>query len=131
MKPSMLAILLVGLSGCVSQPIPEPPARSLAPATAPVFVADRPPEVQPAHVASVVKAYRAIERQEVPAVIAEDVTPDYIHRIHIADLAARRALWALERSDRRPTLADLMRARDAVNHLALVLQEPRGGSTTP
>jgi hypothetical protein len=126
MKPSVLTILLIGLCGCVAHPVPEPAVVALAPAP----VAARPPEVQPAHVASVVKAYRAIERQEVPAVTSQDVTVDHIHRIHIADLAARRALWALERTDRRPTLADLARARDAVNHLALILQEPPAGPAT-
>jgi len=129
MNRSVWMVLSIALCACVSQPIPEPPARSLVPAA--VVVVDRPPEVQPAHVASVVKAYRAIERKEVPAVIAQDVTPDQIQRIHFADLAARRALWALERSDRRPTVTDLIHARDAVSHLAQVLQEPRGGSETP
>jgi hypothetical protein len=128
MKPPLL-ILLIGLFGCVSQPIPEPPVA--APAPTPMPVAVSPPEVRPAHVASVVKAYRAIEQQEVPAVTAQDVTPDHIHRIHVADLAARHALWALERSDHRPTLAELDRARDAVRRLALILQEPPGQLGAP
>jgi hypothetical protein len=132
MKPSGL-LFLIGLCGCVLQPVSRPSTPAVASESAsaplhqPASVATPAPEVKPAHVASVVEAYRTIERQEVPAVTAQDVTPEYIHRIHLADLAARQALLALERADRRPTLADLVRARDAVTHLASVLEEaPRG-----
>jgi hypothetical protein len=79
----------------------------------------------------VLKAYRAIEKRELPAVTAQDVTADYVHRVQVADRAARHALSVLERADRRPTLADLTRARDAVNRLEAALQQPSGQAETP
>jgi hypothetical protein len=112
MKRILLSLLL---SSCAATPAPPP----LIPPVAiemPILM-----PVDPAPVASVVRAYRAAERKEVPRVTADGVTADYVRRVHIADLAARHALAALERQDGRATPEGLARARTAVSDLAAAL----------
>lgn len=103
------------LCGCAAAPIPEPPP----PLPVVIAIAPPPPVSQP--VASVVKAYRAVEKQEVPKITAENVTAEYVRRVHSADIAARHALAALERQDGKATPASLSTARAAVSELAAAL----------
>jgi hypothetical protein len=107
-------IILAGtLCGCAAAPLPQPPP--------PTPVVITPPDVSTAPVASVVQAYRAVERKEVPKITADNVTADYVRGIHAADIKARHALAALERLDGKATPKALAAARSAVSALAAAL----------
>jgi hypothetical protein len=113
MKPWI--VFAATLCSCAAAPLPAPPPEQMAAAVTPL------PPVDHVPVAQVVKAYRAIESQEVPRITADGVTVDYIKRIHVADLAARVAVGALERQGGHPTHQAIARALAAVSALSAAL----------
>jgi hypothetical protein len=116
-------IFLVFLLGCVATPPkapPPPPPVVAEPIVPPTIV---PQSRKP--VIAVVNAYQAARIKELPAVLAPNVTPDYVANVHYKELAARKAVRALEDEDGRRKPATLEAARRAVRDLEDALAAPK------
>jgi hypothetical protein len=118
--------LALGLLGCTLAPPAPPPLIDTPP---PVIV--EAPAKPDAPVASVLRAYKAAERQEIPAITAANVTADFIRRLHRADRDARGALRRLVQQGSHVTPPVLHHARDRVRALAAVLDDPPGPPEAP
>lgn len=110
-------------------------ARAPQPVLTPTIVIVEPPPTPspvmppaiPKPVTTVTEEYRYAAQKEVAAVTLPDVTADYVRLVHRADIAARKAVTALERQGAHPTADVLMRAKAAVQQLMDVLQAALGG----
>jgi hypothetical protein len=117
----LAAAAAVSVASCATAPPPPHPAPAPVVAAA-VATPPAPPQVPPP-VVILRRQYRRAEKKEVPAVTSPSVTAEYVRDVHAADLAARRALVALERQGRHPTQQALATARKAVRDLATTLEK--------
>jgi len=102
--------------GCAA--LPPDPAPVTATPPAPAAVVEPTKSAAPSPVAAAAKQeYARVERREVPAINSPAATPEFVTRVHRADIAACKAVRDLALQDGRPTAAAKAELRRAMDEL--------------